>query len=214
MTKDLFGFLKDLRSHNDRAWFNSNKERFEKSVKDPLEQLIEAVAPRLPKPYKSGGKLSRIYRDTRFSKDKSPYKTELFIHFTHEKGREGATPAFYAHIEPGHTMVGGGVWQPEPQALKGIRDRIVAKPGEWKRARNGGELRGACTMSGESLKRVPKPYDPEHEFAEDLRRKDYGLHVEVSDAAFLKDPVGSLGDGIKAATPLLEFLCDALKLPS
>jgi uncharacterized protein (TIGR02453 family) len=214
MTSDLFGFLKELRAHNERDWFNANKERFEKSVRDPLLQLIDAVAPKLPKPYRAGGKLSRIYRDTRFSKDKSPYKTELFIHFTHERGREGATPAFYAHIEAGHTMVGGGVWQPEPKALKSIRDRIVDKPAEWKRAKSGGALRAACSMSGESLKRVPKPYDPEHAFAEDLKRKDYGLHVEVSDAAFLKDPIESLVQGVEAAEPLLHFVCDALKLPS
>src|SRR5262249_19876168 len=142
MTNDLFGFLKDLRSHNERDWFNANKERFEKSVKEPLEQLVGALGPKLPKPYRDGGKLSRIYRDTRFSKDKSPYKTEMFLHFTHAKGREGATPAFYVHVEPGHIMVGGGVWQPEPQALKAIRDRIVSKPDGWKRAKTGGALRG------------------------------------------------------------------------
>jgi uncharacterized protein (TIGR02453 family) len=135
------------------------------------------------------------------------------MHFTHERGSEGATPAFYAHIEPGHTMVGGGVWQPEPGALKHIRDAIVAKPNDWKKARSGGDLRGACTMSGESLKRVPKPYDPEHPFADDLKRKDYGLHVEISDTAFLKDPIASLESGFKAAAPLMQFICKALDLP-
>jgi uncharacterized protein (TIGR02453 family) len=214
MTNDLFGFLKELRSHNERDWFAANKDRFEASVKEPLEQLIGALAPKLPVPYREGGKLSRIYRDTRFSKDKSPYKTEMFLHFVHAKGREGATPAFYVHVEPGHTMAGGGVWQPEPKALKAIRDRIVAKPNDWKRAKSGGDLRGACTMSGESLKRVPKPYDAEHAFADDLKRKDYGLHVELRDADFLKDPVKSLAAGFKAAAPLMEFICDALKLPS
>jgi uncharacterized protein (TIGR02453 family) len=214
MTNDLFGFLKDLRSHNDREWFNAHKERFEQSVKTPLEELIGALAPKLPAPYRAGGKLSRIYRDTRFSKDKSPYKTEMFLHFTHGKGREGATPAFYVHVEPGHTMAGGGVWQPEPKALKAIRDRIIDEPSDWKRAKTGGDLRGACTMSGESLKRVPKPYDSEHTYAEDLRRKDYGLHVEIKDSELIKDPVASLSAGFKAAAPLMDFICGALKLPS
>jgi uncharacterized protein (TIGR02453 family) len=213
MNSDLFGFLKELRTHNERDWFNANKERFEKSVKDPLQQLIDALAPKLPKPFRTGGKLSRIYRDTRFSKDKSPYKTELFLHFTHERGKEGATPAFYAHVEPGHTMAGAGIFQPEPGALKHIRDAIVAKPNDWKKARSGGDLRSACAMAGESLKRVPKPYDPEHAFAEDLKRKDFGLHVSLTDAAFIKDPLGSVEQGFDAAAPLLQFICKALDLP-
>jgi uncharacterized protein (TIGR02453 family) len=213
MNTDLFAFLKELRSHNDREWFTANKERFEKNVREPLEQVLGGVAPSLPKQFRAGGKLSRIYRDTRFSKDKSPYKTELFLHFMHERGKEGATPAFYAHIEPGHTMAGGGIFQPEADALRHIRDAIVAKPADWRRARTGGDFRNACTTSGESLKRVPKPYDPEHEFAEYLKRKDFGIHVEVADGAFLKDPVASLEKGFKAAVPLMQFLCRALDLP-
>jgi uncharacterized protein (TIGR02453 family) len=75
-----------------------------------------------------GGSVMRIYRDIRFSRDKSPYKTSMAAHFWHSKGRDGGTPTYYLHLEPHNSSIGAGVWRPEPGALKNIRDAIVADP--------------------------------------------------------------------------------------
>ena len=133
-TKDLLGFLSDLAAHNNREWFQANKERYEQSVRDPFLQLVADLQPRLKKisphfvadPRPVGGSMMRIYRDTRFSKDKTPYKTGVMAHFWHAKGKEGATPAFYLRLRPGESAAGGGIWHPEPDALKRIRNAIVA----------------------------------------------------------------------------------------
>lgn len=128
-THDLFKFLSELRAHNNREWFLQNKERYEQQAPDPLLRFITDLGPGLRKvnshivadPRPTGGSMMRIYRDIRFSKDKSPYKTSVAAHFWHEKGREGATPAYYMHLEPGGSLIGAGIWRPEPGALKKIR---------------------------------------------------------------------------------------------
>src|ERR1044071_1022002 len=94
----VFRFLGELHAHNERDWFNANKQRYERDVRDPILRFIADIGPRLQKisphlvadPRPSGGSLFRIYRDTRFSKDKSPYKTHLGAHFFHEKSRPSA----------------------------------------------------------------------------------------------------------------------------
>ena len=150
-------FLIDLKTHNNREWFQANKDRYESVVREPFLRLISDLAPELKKigpgfiadPSPNRGSMMRIYRDIRFSKDKSPYKTHVAAHFWGAKGKTGTGPAYYIHFEPGASVVGGGVWEPEPKALKKIRDRIVAKPEEWRRAVSGHEFGSACAMSGE-----------------------------------------------------------------
>src|SRR5215813_10717345 len=132
----LFRFLKDLKTHNERAWFQANKQRYEADVREPFLRLIADLAPTLKKigggfaadPSPNGGSMMRIYRDIRFSKDKSPYKTYAAAHFWHAKGKAGAAPGYYLHLEPGNSVIGGGIWQPEPKALKKIRDKIAGDP--------------------------------------------------------------------------------------
>src|SRR5277367_6255254 len=123
-TADLMRFLTELKAHNNRDWFNENKERYEQSVRDPFLRFVAELRPRLKqisphfvadaKPM--GGSMMRIYRDTRFSKDKTTYKTGVMAHFWHDRGKEGATPAFFLRIRPGDSSVGAGIWQPESVA--------------------------------------------------------------------------------------------------
>ncbi|HZS39005.1 MAG TPA: TIGR02453 family protein, partial [Polyangia bacterium] len=116
-TPDLFRFLRELAANNNREWFNDNKQRYEQSVRDPFLRFVGDLAPRLKKisprfvadPKPVGGSMMRIYRDTRFAKDKSPYKTAVMAHFWHDKGKEGATPAFFMRVQPGDSSVGGGI---------------------------------------------------------------------------------------------------------
>ena len=221
-TADGLRFLTELRSHNEKKWFDANKNRFEEGLKEPGLRLIADFGTVLkgiskhfvadPKP--NGGSMSRIYRDTRFSKDKSPYKTALFMHFGHRKGTMDAMPGFYFHIEPGHSAAGGGVWHPATPALERIRKSIDKSPDAWERAKGASLVGSACSMGGESLKKVPRGYDPDHRFAEDLKRKDFGVSQPLDDkalsgASLLRD----LEKSFRTAAPVIEFLCKAVGLP-
>ncbi|MGH2671548.1 MAG: DUF2461 domain-containing protein, partial [Actinomycetota bacterium] len=157
--EETFSFLRELKRNNDRAWFNANKQRYEESVKEPFLRFIEDVGPELRKVSRNliadsrpvGGSLFRIYRDVRFSKDKSPYKTHVGAHFPLGKGM--AAPGYYLHLEPGECFVAGGMWMPEPEVLQAIRQRIADDPSAWTKAR------GKLDHSEETLKRPPRGFD-------------------------------------------------------
>ena len=220
-TPDLLRFLRELRSHNDRDWFNANKERYERSVRDPFLRFVADLRPRLkqisphfvadPKPV--GGSMMRIYRDTRFSKDKTPYKTAVAAQFWHARGKDGATPAFYLRLQPGDSGVGAGIWRPEPGALQRIRKAIVADPKTWAKIKGGREFKSTCGMAGESLKRPPPGFDAEHPFIEDLKRKDFVAMAGFSEKdACAPDFLDRFAGVCEAAAPLMKFLTTAVGL--
>ena len=134
-------FLKDLKKNNNRPWFQANKDRYEREVLEPALAFIRAMGPKLRKisPFfvasdsRVGGSLMRIYRDTRFGKDKTPYKTNVGIQFRHERGRDVHAPGFYVHLEPGECFLALGVWKPDRDALELIRQAILERPEPWKR---------------------------------------------------------------------------------
>jgi len=119
---ETFAFLRELRTHNDRSWFTANKGRYEGSVKRPVLGFIEDAGPELHKlskqlvadPRPVGGSMFRIYRDVRFSRDKSPYKTHVGVHFPLGKG---GVPGYYLHLEPNGCFVAAGMWMPEADQL-------------------------------------------------------------------------------------------------
>jgi uncharacterized protein (TIGR02453 family) len=219
---ELFSFLEELRANNDREWFAANKQRYEEHLLEPALEFIDAFAPRLEKisPHfradarPSGGSLFRIYRDTRFSKDKSPYKTNVGIHFRHELAKETDAPGYYLHIGPGEVFAGGGVWHAGTGAATRIREAIVAEPERWKRATRRGAFAKRLELGGDSLKRVPPWADPEHPFADDLKRKDFFGWARLSeDDVVAPGFVDEFARICRAAAPLQEFLCDALDVP-
>src|SRR5919202_3583155 len=122
--EELFEFLADLQANNDREWFSANRRRYEEHLLEPALDFVEAFAPRLEElsPHfradarASGGSLFRIHRDTRFSKDKSPYKTNVGIHFRHERAKDAHAPGYYLHIGPEDVFAGGGIWHPATDA--------------------------------------------------------------------------------------------------
>jgi uncharacterized protein (TIGR02453 family) len=136
---ELFQFLSELKANNDRQWFAENRSRYERQVKEPLLQFIADFAPRLQaispcfeadsRPV--GGSMFRLHRDTRFSKDKSPYKTHAAAHFRHEAGKDAHATGFYLHLEPDSCLAGGGIWHPDSPALDKIRSAIVEHPDRW-----------------------------------------------------------------------------------
>ena len=217
----LFRFIKDLKAHNERDWFQANKSRFEDDLREPSLQFISDFGPKLQKisphfnaiPKSVGGSLFRIYRDVRFSKDKSPYKTHVGIHFRHKKHKTAHAPGFYLHLEPKECFVGAGIWRPDPPALKKIRAAIEADPAGWKRASRSKRFTSRFELSGESLKRPPKGVDPEHRFLDDLKRKDFIAvtsvrQSDVTKAGFLDEFTKICKDG----APLVKWLCGALEV--
>ena len=220
-TAELFQFLRELRQHNDREWFLANKERYESAVRDPFLRLIADLGPRLktvspnfladPRPV--GGSMMRIYRDLRFSKDKTPYKTFVAAHVGHKDAADGAGPAFYLRLEPGGSAVGGGVWRPPPPVLREIRDAIVAKPSKWQKAVAGRSFRSGCGMVGESLKKAPSGYDPDHRFIEDIKRRDFATSTSLEDRTISGgDLMDALMQRLRTIAPFMRFLTEALGL--
>lgn len=217
-TNASFRFLNDLKANNDRDWFNENKSRYEEHIKDPALRLISDFAPHLAKisPHfmATPRSLFRIYRDTRFSKDKSPYKTQTGIHFRHERAKDAYAPGFYFHVEPKQVFVAMGIWHPQSAALRMIREHIVEDPAGWKRASRGKKFTDSFTLEGESLKRAPRGMDPEHPLIDDLKRKDFiGVRRVPQTFATSSDLVKELATGFKAGAPLVRYLCRALDVP-
>jgi uncharacterized protein (TIGR02453 family) len=219
---ELFSFLADLRANNDREWFAANKHRYEEQVLEPALAFIDAFAPRLEKisPHfradarPSGGSLFRIYRDTRFSKDKTPYKTNLGIHFRHERARDAHAPGYYLHIGPDEVFAGGGIWHPPTEAATRIREAIVGDPERWRRAIRTGAFEERLELGGDTLKRVPSWADVEHPFADDLKRKDFFGSARLRESDVVAPGfVDEYARICRAAAPLMRFLCQALEVP-
>jgi uncharacterized protein (TIGR02453 family) len=210
--KGLFDFLDGLSRNNKRDWFQANKERYELDVKEPFLDFISDAGPRLRKisphivadPRPVGGSLFRIYRDVRFSKDKSPYKTHAGAHF--QLGGKGVHgPGYYFHLEPGQCFVAGGMWMPEPKALEMIRRRIADKPAEWKRAR------AELDHGEDALKRPPRGFDPEHSMIEDIKRKSFTASKRLSNKQVLaSDLMDSFIGACRDISPLMKFLAAAV----
>ena len=138
VTRELFRFLAELRHHNDRDWFNANKDRYLGEVRDPLLGFIAAIAPKLaaisphigadPRP--SGGSLMRPYRDTRFARDKTPYKTNAALSFRLAPKRDVESPGYYLHLEPGMVFtIEPGIYQLEKFGVRIEDDCVMTENG-------------------------------------------------------------------------------------
>ena len=218
---DLFGFLKDLAVNNNREWFTDNKDRYEESVKMPALSFIAAFGPKLSAvsphfqaiPKAQGGSLFRIYRDTRFSKDKTPYKTNTGLHFRHEAARDAHAPGFYVHLAPGEVFFGAGLWRPDGPTARSIRELIVSDGKGWTAARSAVE-KTALSLAGESLSRPPRGFDADHQLIEDLKRKDFIASTELGEKdALAPDFLDRIAALCSDAAPLMKFLCRAVDVP-
>jgi len=221
--KDYFAFFRELKAHNERGWFEANKERFRNEVQAPMSEFIAAMAPHLAKlskefiadPRPHGGSMFRIYRDVRFSKDKRPYKEHGACQFRHRLGRDVHAPGFYVHLGPSEVFIGGGLWMPDADALAKIRSAIAVDPIAWKKivtAKNFREKFGG--IEGEQLMRPPRGFDPQHPFIDDIRRKSFVVGRDSTEnEARSQRFVDDVGACFKAAVPLVRFLCGALAVP-
>ncbi|MCJ7717496.1 MAG: DUF2461 domain-containing protein [Anaerolineales bacterium] len=218
---ELFKFLRELKINNNRDWFQANKSRYEKDVKNPLLQFIADFADRVPEisphiaaiPRASGGSMFRIYRDIRFSKDKTPYKTAAALHFRHERGKDVHAPGYYLHLEPGSVFMGAGIWKPDGETVTKIRTRIDTKPGEWREAIENQDFISTFSLEGDSLIRPPRGFDPDHPLIEDLKRKDYIGSRELSEESILRDDfIDYYVELCKKSAPLMRFISQSIGL--
>ena len=220
---DLFKFFTELEKNNSRDWFSASKERYIESVVQPMSEFISAMQPRLkaisphyvanPKPH--GGSMFRIYRDARFSKDKTPYKTHAACQFRHDAGNDVHAPGFYVHLGTDGLLFGGGIWRPPAPQLNKIRDFIADNARSWARIKNAPRVLELGGIQGESLLRPPRGFNTEHVHIEDLKRKSFYVMAEAEPSAALSPGfIDQVADACSRAAPLNRFICDALDLPS
>ena len=218
---ELFKFLSELKENNNRDWFQSNKDRYENDVKDPLLSFIAAFAERAPEistnimviPRVQGGSLFRIYRDVRFSKDKTPYKTGAGMHFRHKRGKDVHAPGYYLHLEPGEVFAGCGIWKPNTETVNKIRRKIAEHPDMWLAILEDKKFKKTFTLGGDSLKRPPRGFDPDHPLIEDLKRKDYLASIVLNEKIVGEpDFLDYYVELCKTAAPFMEFLTRAVGL--
>lgn len=221
--KELFTFLRQLAKNNNREWFNDNKPRYRQFVVEPMCEFISAMGVRFEKnqwcftadPRPHGGSMFRIYRDTRFAKDKRPYKTHAACHFRHEAGKDAHAPGFYVHLEPGAVFFGGGVWMPPNPVLEKIRHTIVENPNGWKRIISNATFKKRFgEIEGDALKRPPRGYDKEHPFIEDLKKKSFFV-TQSATQKLAQSPqfINEVDRAFNTASPLMKYLLFSLGLP-
>jgi len=221
-SRDALQFLVDLALNNDRNWFQPRKAEYERLLKEPLEALIADLAIELDRrdvPLQADPKKSpfRIYRDTRFAKDKSPYKTHVAASFpwvgAGEATSDGESERHgggYFHFSPQGTYMGGGMWHPEPVRLAAFRRAVdkdtertlavINEPGFVARFKH-------LSSDGESLKRVPQGYPADHPRAELLKMKNVTFGRELTEKEALSPQLPRiLAEDFAAAVPVMRFL--------
>ncbi len=210
-SRDAVQFLVELALHNERSWFQPRKAEYERVLKEPLEALCRALAERfegdrLPLRADPAHSPFRIYRDIRFSADKSPYKTHISASFpwTGEGGGVGA----YFHFQPGEMFAGGGMWHPDPAQLAAWRQTVANDLPPVRAVLDDPRFASTFgTVSGESLKRVPSGFPPDHPGAELLKLKDVTFGRPLSDdEVFSPNLPATLTETFAAAVPLLDLL--------
>lgn len=217
----FFEFFEQLKRNNNRDWFQRNKNRYESDVREPMLAFIGDLGPILRKisryyvadPRPSGGSMFRIYRNLRFSRDKTPYKTNAAFAIHHSNAGYGSTTGFYGSISADETFAGMGMWRPEPDTLRKVRDAIVARQSPWKKATSDRAFSRRLEVMGERLARPPKGYDPAHPLIDDLKLKYF-----VAGTQFTRKEASSTGfldlfaNTCEAGAPFMKFLNEALGL--
>src|ERR1051326_8231462 len=220
-------FLRGLKRHNERAWFEAHRAEYEAVVQQPMRQLIEELDVRLVRlaPEIIGDPkraMFRIYRDIRFSADKCPYKTHAACWLYHRDGsravgREaaGGGAGFYFQIAPGDSFLGGGMWMPPREALLALRESIAEDPKQFKRiATDRRLLRRFGGLSEEAvLRRVPRGFAPDHPAARWLKFQSFVMGRALTGAQVVSAGLPALLEGaVRLSLPLVRWINGALGL--
>lgn len=217
LPKEGIDFLRKLKKNNNREWFTRHKSEYEEQLKLPMQSLIAAlrgpiskIAPEIEvNPKKS---MFRIHRDTRFSKNKEPYKTNVAAIF-HPRGHWQQSAGYYLHIEPGEIFLGGGIYMPESDRLKKIRAGIASRGDEFLRIVHSASFKKVFgAVEGERLQRVPTGYPADHPMGEWLKYKSLYTSTTLPESAcYSADFVKKIVSAYKEMVPFVRFLNEALQ---
>ncbi len=217
-----FKFLRGLARNNDKVWFNTHKQQYEDHVRQPFLRLLTDLQPDLAQisghfrsdPKTVGGSLFRIYRDARFSTDKSPYKNWQGARLYHERRKQVPAPSFYVHLQPNESFVGAGLWHPEPDTQRRVRQFIFENPGSWKAAAHAPKFRKRFDFEeSEVLVRAPRGFPADFEFIEDLKHKNFVFWRSLDNATMTGPRLRqTLATDLEALAPFMDYLCAALDL--
>lgn len=210
-------FLKELSENNNREWFQKNKKRYDESrekvlfITDVVINEIRKFDSDIPL-LEPKDCLFRIFRDVRFSNDKSPYKTN-FGSFIAAGGRKSIHAGYYFHIEPDGSFIGGGIYMPAAGPLKAIREYIAENGEEFSDLINNAKFKKVYPeMMDDKLKTAPKGFSPDHEFIDLLRYKSFAFSRKLSQTEILADTyIEQLVHSFRMLQPVNRFLNDALK---
>lgn len=215
ISKDTLIFLKDLKANNDRDWFAANKDRYEEAKANFdlfVDEMIKGIATFAPNiaHHTAKSTVFRIYRDVRFSKDKSPYKTHMGAHITEAKKRSDihSRSGYYFHIGPGESMLAGGAYMPQGDWLKNIRQEIDYNGDQLTAILNDPKFKATFgELEGESLVRPPKGYDENHNHIDLLKKKSFLASHQLADKEVTSpDFLAHTLDVYKTLKPLGDFL--------
>jgi uncharacterized protein (TIGR02453 family) len=212
MQQTSLDFLSALKANNTREWFAENKPRYEQVAAEFLalaDAILKQLAQATPAFTNQKAKecVFRIYRDTRFSKDKTPYKTHLGAYFC-EGGKQSPLAGYYLHIQPGESFVAGGCWMPPAPLLQAIRQEIDYNAAEFRAIVESPEfINRFGKLSGESLKTTPKGYPADHPEIEYLRKKSFVAIQQITDQQVISnDFITQILASFTAMQPLINFL--------
>ncbi len=216
--KESLAFFRKLKKNNNREWFAAHKDEYEQFVKLPMQSFIAAMQPLMAEfapafdvhPKRS---MFRIYRDTRFSKDKTPYKIHMAAHFVlrgKPKGFEGS--GYYLHIAPGEVFIGGGIYLPDNDQLKKIRASIAEHGKEFLAVITAPQFKRTFgTLNGQSLTRPPKGFPPDHPMMPWLKMKQFFAGIELpEEICHKKDFARRAAAYCKTLAPLVDHMNRAM----
>jgi len=213
----VINFLIDLKNNNNREWFHANKAYYNEA-KSAFEEYVNRLIPEIQKIDQEIGELTaknaifRIFRDVRFSKDKSPYKTNMGAFFA-KGGRKSGYGGYYVHVEPGSSFMGGGIYMPPSDILKKLRTEIYNFPEDYIKITSDKKFKNTFKeVSGEKLKLAPKGFPKEFEHIELLKLKSYTVFKDISDkqvqdSGFVKNIIADF----KVMKPFNSFLNRAVE---
>jgi uncharacterized protein (TIGR02453 family) len=211
--KEMTTFFRSLKRNNRREWFQPRKHVFEQHVKEPMIELVTALNHDFAKfapEYVSDPKkaIFRIYRDTRFSADKTPYKTHIAASFARRGGERLAAGGFYFSVSHDQIEVAGGIYHPAPETMLVVRNHIAEHHQDLRRLLADRKVRRLLgDLQGDALTRAPKGFDPAHPAINLIKMKDWILDTTL-DPSLGTSPrlYKELADRFRAMTPLIEFL--------
>jgi len=217
-------FLKDLKKNNNKPWFEKNRSVYETAKADFagfIQKVIDQHGKKDPSIQNIVAKdcLFRINRDVRFSKDKSPYKSNFGASINKGGKKAEHSAGYYFHLEPGNSFTGGGIWMPVPEELKKVRQEIDYNFGDFKKIIGSKKFKsvyGDLSKSDEyTLTRVPKGYEADNPAADYLKLKSFVAMVPITDAdlaskALVKKTVAAF----EALQPVIAFINEALRAPT